>query len=58
MPNHTEGPSHRTRFFWALGRRDAHLLNPEDVSTDHKCKETENAICNTLQIMREALPYT
>ena len=41
MPNHNEGPTHRTRFFWALGRRDAHLLNLEDVSTDHKCKETE-----------------
>ncbi len=44
MRNLTEGPTHRTRFFLALGRKDAHLLNPEDVGADHKCKETENAI--------------
>ena len=58
MTNLTEGPTHRTRFFLALGRKDAYLLNPEDVAADHKCKETENAIQNTLRIMREALPYT
>lgn len=58
MPNRTEGRTDRTRFFLALGRKDAHLLNPDDVSVDHKCKEMENAIQNTLRIMREALPYT
>ena len=58
MPNLTEGPTHRTRFFLVLGRTDAHLVNPADVAADHKCKETENAIQNTLRIMREALPYT
>ena len=58
MPNLTEGATHKTRFFLGLGRKDAHLLNPADVAADHKCKETENAIQNTLRIMREALPYT
>lgn len=58
MPNLTEGPTHRTRFFLALGRKDAHLLNPAEVAAGHKCKETENAIQNTLRIMREATPYT
>lgn len=58
MPDLTGGPTHRTRFSLSLGRKDAHLLNPKDVDGDHRCKETENAIQNTLRIMREALPYT
>lgn len=58
MPNLVEGPTHKTRFFLGLGRKDAHLLNPAEVAADHKCKETENAIQNTLRIMREATPYT
>ena len=58
MPNLTEGPTRKTRFFLGFGRRDAHLLDPAEVATDHKCKETENAIRNTLQVMREATPYT
>ncbi len=57
MPKHGDGPSRGTRLFPALGRKDAHLLDPKDVATDHKCKETENAIRNTLRTMREATPY-
>lgn len=58
MPNLTTGPTRLTRIAWGLARKDANLLNPEDVQSDHRCKETENAIRNTLQIMREAVPFT
>ncbi len=58
MPNLTHGPTIRTRLFLGLAGRDAHLIDPKDVDGDHRCKETENAIQNTLRIMREALPYT
>lgn len=58
MPNLTDGPTHKTRLFFGLAGRDAHLINPKDVDGEHRCKETENAIQNALRIMREALPYT
>ena len=57
MPKHGDGPSRGTRFSFGFGRNDAHLLDLKDGGADHKCKETENAIQNTLRIMREAPPY-
>ena len=58
MADNAKDSNNQTTIGWGLAAMDPHLLNPEDVQSDHRCKETENAIRNTLQIMREATPFT